>query len=68
MRNEVFRVGLWHFIFPELGMCLTQIVTTAAAEVGRAPWPARDAHVPLLEAGRMPQSANQTKRCQTVPA
>ena len=39
-----------------LGMCLTQIITTAAAQVGRAPWPARDALVPLLEAKRKPNA------------
>ncbi len=48
-------------------MCFTKVITTAAAEVGRAPWPARDALVTLLEAGRKPQCASHTKRCQTVP-
>ncbi len=43
-------------VFPKLGMCLTQIITTAVAQVGRAPWPARDAHVPLLEAKRKPNA------------
>ncbi len=37
------------------------------APMGRAPWPARDALVTLLEAGRKPQCASRTKRCQTVP-
>ncbi len=36
-------------------------------QVGRAPWPARDAFVPLLEAGRRRQCASHTKRCETVP-
>ena len=44
MRNEVFRVGLSadfldenrQLIFPELGMCLTQVITTAAAHPGGA--------------------------------
>ncbi len=44
----------------------TQVITTAAAQVGRAPWPARDALVPLQEAKRKPQCASHTKRCQTV--
>ena len=48
-------------------MCFTQIITTAA-EVGRAPWPARDALFTLLEVGGKPQCASHTKRCQTVPA
>ena len=48
-------------------MCLTQLITKAAAKVGRAPWLARDALVTLLEAGRKPQCASRTKRCQTVP-
>ncbi len=33
----------------KLAMCSTQLITTSAAEVWRAPWPARDALVPLPE-------------------
>ena len=36
----------------KLGMCFTQVIAMAAARVGRSPWPARDASVPLPEAGR----------------
>ncbi len=49
-------------------MSLPQVIAlAAAAKVGRAPWPARDALVPLLEAKRKPQYVSHTKRCQTVP-
>ena len=34
------------------GMCLSQVIAMAAARVGRSPWTARDAFVPLPEAGR----------------
>ena len=54
--------------YTKLGMYFTQVITTAVAQVGRAPWPARNALVPLLEAGRGPQCASHTKHCQTVPA
>ena len=44
-------------------MCFTQVITLAAAQVGRAPWPAWDALVPLLEAAQRPQCASHTTRC-----
>ncbi len=33
-----------------LRMCLTQLITLATAQVGRSPWTARDAFVPLPDA------------------
>ncbi len=42
-------------------MCFTQVIAMAAARVGQSPWTARDAVVPLPEAGRRRQCASHTK-------
>ncbi len=56
--------------FEEAGYVLhsSNYYGSSPAQVGRDPWPARDAFVPLLEAGRRRQCASHTKRCETVPA
>ena len=58
---------VWERKLTETGYVLHSGNCYGSSSVGRSPWTARDAFVPLLEAGRRRQCASHTKRCETVP-